>query len=161
MLENGVGMVRDFLGSDLPALPASIAPTRVLIGTGSLFAPILKRALEPLEAIAGLSLEVRSLDNKSFGSVTSVAGLLTGRCFLEGVQPSEADVLLVSPSTLRYGTELMLDEISLSDLRLQLKMDVRVGGKSLSELISVILESAAVNTVPQFGISAHSIKDRT
>ncbi len=160
MLENGVGMVRDFLGSSAPVLPASIAPTRVLIGTGSLFAPILERALEPLHAVQGLQLEVRALDNKSFGSVTSVAGLLTGRCFLEGVTPAEADVLLVSPSTLRYGTELMLDEISLSDLRLQLKMDVRVGGKTLSELIAVILESASVNTVPQFGLSAHSVKDR-
>ena len=166
MLENGVGMVRDFLGSELPALPTRIAPTRVLIGTGALFAPILKRALEPLHAIQGLSLEVRLIDNKSFGSVTSVAGLLTGRCFLDGVQPGEADVLLVSPSTLRYGTELMLDEISLSDLRSQLKMDVRAGGKNLAELIDVILESASVgtrftvDTVPQFGLSAHSIKDR-
>lgn len=160
MLENGVGMVRDFLGSGFPALPASIAPTKVLIGTGALFAPILERALEPLHGIQGLNLEVRLIDNKSFGSVTSVAGLLTGRCFLEGVQPGEADVLLVSPSTLRYGTELMLDEISLSDLRLQLKMDVRVGGKNLAELIAVILESATVGSVPQFGLSAHSIKDR-
>lgn len=160
MLENGVGMVRDFLGSEFAALPARIAPTRVLIGTGSLFAPILARALEPLHAIDGLSLEVRSLDNKSFGSVTSVAGLLTGRCFLAGVQPGEADVLLVSPSTLRYGTELMLDEVSLSDLRSQLKMDVRSGGKNLPELIAVILESARVSSAPQFGISAHSVKDR-
>ena len=166
MLENGVGMVRDFLGAGLPTLPTQIAPTKVLIGTGSLFAPILQRALESLHAIDGLSLEVRALDNKSFGSVTSVAGLLTGRCFLAGVQPSEADVLLVSPSTLRYGTELMLDEISLSDLRLQLKMDVRVGGKNLAELIAAILESAqvsaglTVNAVPQFGVSAHSVKDR-
>ena len=161
MLENGVGMVRDFLGTGLPALPSQIAPTKVLIGTGSLFAPILQRALEPLHGIEGLSLEVRLIDNKSFGSVTSVAGLLTGRCFLEGVQPGEADVLLVSPSTLRYGTELMLDEISLSDLRLQLKMDVRSGGKNLSELIAVILESATVSSnMPQFGMSAHSIKDR-
>ena len=160
MLENGVGMVRDFIGSEFPTLPSSIAPTRVLIGTGSLFAPILVRALEPLQQIQGLSLEVRALDNKSFGSVTSVAGLLTGRCFLEAIQPSEADVLLVSPSTLRYGTELMLDEISLSDLRSQLKMDVRSGGKTLSELIAVILESATVSNVPQFGLSAHSIKDR-
>ena len=92
--------------------------------------------------------------------MTSVAGLLTGRCFLEGVRPGEADVLLVSPSTLRYGTELMLDEISLSDLRSQLKMDVRVGGKNLSELIAEIFDSARVSSVPQFGLSAHSIKDR-
>jgi putative radical SAM enzyme (TIGR03279 family) len=160
MLENGVGMVRDFLTGELPPLPPSIPETRVLIGTGSLFAPILDRAVEPLRAIQGLRLEVREIENKSFGAVTSVAGLLTGRCFLESVQPGEADLLLVSPSTLRYGTETMLDEITLADLRQRLRMDVRAGGKNLAELMRVILENAAIGSLPQFGSSAHSLKDR-
>ncbi len=160
MLENGVGMVRDFLTGELPPLPHAIPETRVLIGTGSLFAPILDRAVEPLRAIQGLRLEVREIENKSFGAVTSVAGLLTGRCFLESVQPGEADLLLVSPSTLRYGTETMLDEITLSDLRQRLRMDVRAGGKNLAELMRVILENAAIGSLPQFGSSAHSLKDR-
>jgi putative radical SAM enzyme (TIGR03279 family) len=160
MLENGVGMVRDFLGGALPPLPDSIPETKVILATGALFAPILDSAVEPLRAIEGLTLEVRAVDNKSFGSVTTVAGLLTGRCFLEAVKPGEADVLLVSPSTLRYGTETMLDEITLAELRERLKMDVRSGGKNLSELVRVILENAAIGNLPQFGSSAHSIKDR-
>jgi putative radical SAM enzyme (TIGR03279 family) len=160
MLENGVGMVRDFLGGELPPLPESIPETRVILGTGALFAPMLDRAVEPLRAIRGLNLEVRVIENKSFGAVTTVAGLLTGRCFLESVRPGEADVLLVSPSTLRYGTETMLDEVTLSELRERLKMDVRSGGKNLGELMRVILENAELNSVPQFGSSAHSVKDR-
>jgi putative radical SAM enzyme (TIGR03279 family) len=161
MLENGVGMVRDFLGdTPLPDLPTSVPETRVILGTGALFAPILERAVEPLRAIRGLQLEVRALDNKSFGSVTTVAGLLTGRCFLEGIQPGEADVLLVSPSNLRYGTETMLDEVTLTELRDRLKMDVRSGGRSLAELAQVILQNATSNGLPQFGASAHGVKDR-
>jgi putative radical SAM enzyme (TIGR03279 family) len=160
MLENGVGMVRDFLGGALPPLPESIPETRVILGTGALFAPILDRAVEPLRAIQGLRLEVRAIENKSFGAVTTVAGLLTGRCFLENIQPAEADLLLVSPSTLRYGTETMLDEVTLSDLRERLKMDVRSGGKNLGELMRVILENAVLPSAPQFGSSAHSVKDR-
>jgi NifB/MoaA-like Fe-S oxidoreductase len=152
--------VRDFLGGELPPLPESIPETRVILGTGALFAPILDRAVEPLRAIQGLRLEVRAIENKSFGAVTTVAGLLTGRCFLENIQPAEADLLLVSPSTLRYGTETLLDEVTLSDLRERLKMDVRSGGKNLGELMRVILENAQLNGLPQFGSSAHSVKDR-
>jgi putative radical SAM enzyme (TIGR03279 family) len=159
MLENGVGMVRDFLSGSLPPLPKAVPYTRVILASGSLFAPILELALEPLRAVKGLHLEVRPLENKTFGAVTTVAGLLTGRCFLENIQPAEADVLLVSPSVLRYGTELLLDDISLTDLRQRLKMDVRSGGKNLGELARVILENAQ-SSLPQFGMSAHAQKER-
>jgi putative radical SAM enzyme (TIGR03279 family) len=165
MLENGVGMVRDFLSEGLPVLPKSVPATRVVIGTGPLFAPVLDLALEPLRAVHGLQVEVRVIPNISFGEPTTVAGLLTGRCFLAGVKPAEADLLMVSPSTLRYGTEIMLDEITLSDLRERLKMDVQAGGKNLRELAGVILDCAInghatnQNALPQFGQSAHAIKD--
>ena len=169
MLENGVGMVRDFLSEGLPPLPKAVPVTRVILGTGPLFAPVLDLALEPMRSIRGLELEVRVIPNVSFGEPTTVAGLLTGRCFLEGVQPGEADLLMVSPSTLRYGTETMLDEITLSDLRERLKMDVRSGGKNLGELARAILECTNLEhqhesnrlNLPQFGRSAHALKENT
>jgi putative radical SAM enzyme (TIGR03279 family) len=168
MLENGVGMVRDFLSEPLPPLPKQLAPLKVILATGKLFAPVLEKAIEPLRAIASLELEVRTMENKSFGSVTTVAGLLTGRCFLEGIAAGEADLLLVSPSTLRYGTETMLDEITLADLRQQLQMEVRAGGNSLAQMLQTILTAAQPGTAmsdlqgssPQFGASAHAAKDR-
>ena len=181
MLENGVGMVRDFLSEGmptLPALPKVVPTTKVIIGTGPLFAPVLELALEPLRAVRGLDVEVRVIPNISFGEPTTVAGLLTGRCFLAGVKPGEADLLMVSPSTLRYGTEIMLDEITLTDLRERLNMDVRAGGKNLGELVAAILERANQDLglehrslerqhemnrlkLPQFGQSAHAIKDNS
>lgn len=160
MLENGVGMVRDFLSEPLPELPKVIPTTRVILGTGTLFAGVLERAIEPLRAIQGLEISVRAVENRTFGTPTTVAGLLTGRCFLHAVQPAEADLLLVSPSTLRYGTETMLDEITLSELRANLKMDVRAGGKTLSELARVILENVNLSSGPQFGMSAHALKEQ-
>lgn len=159
MLENGVGMVRDFLNEPLPELPAALPqPLKVVIGTGLLFAETLDRALEPLRRIQGLTLEVRAVENKTFGRVTTVAGLLTGRCFRHAVQPGEANLLLVPPTTLRYGTELMLDDVSLDDLRRELAMQVRAGGATLGELARVLLEGAR-SSGPQFGLSAHAIKD--
>lgn len=159
MLENGVGMVRDFLHEALPELPAALpVPKRVILATGLLFAESLDLAVEPLRAIEGLDIEVRAVENKTFGKVTTVAGLLTGRCFRHAVRQGEADLLIVPPTTLRYGTELMLDNMSLTELGEDLKMTVRSGGSTLGELARVILQDAA-SSGPQFGMSAHAIKD--
>jgi putative radical SAM enzyme (TIGR03279 family) len=159
MLENGVGMIRDFLNEGLPPLPERLdMPRKVILGTGLLFAESLDLAVEPLRAIEGLTIEVRAVENLTFGKVTTVAGLLTGRCFRGAVKPGEADVLIVPPTTLRYGTELMIDNSSLDDLRSALKMEVRPGGSTLGELARVILEGAA-SSGPQFGLSAHAVKE--
>lgn len=160
MLENGVGMIRDFLQDGLPPLPKALPhPRKVILGTGLLFADTLRRAVEPLQQIEGLDIEVRAIENKTFGKVTTVAGLLTGRCYRHGIKPAEADLLLVPPTTLRYGTELMLDDVSLTELRNELKMDVRAGGSTLGELARILLEDAG-SSGPQFGMSAHAVKDK-
>jgi putative radical SAM enzyme (TIGR03279 family) len=160
MLENGVGMVRDFLSSPLPKLPKRLAqPRKVLLATGKLFAPILEEAVKPLRAIEGLTLEVRALKNKTFGEVTTVAGLLAGRDFLTQIEPGEADLLLVSPNVLKFGTEKLLDERTLDDLREGLKMQVEVGGTNLAELADTIISGVGERHLPQFGFSTHAIKE--
>ncbi|WP_415788160.1 DUF512 domain-containing protein [Deinococcus saxicola] len=159
MLENGVGMIRDFLTEALPELPAALPePRKVILATGTLFAESLDLAVEPLRAIEGLTLEVRSITNKTFGPATTVAGLLTGRCFRHAIKTAEADLLIVPPTTLRYGTELMLDDVSLGELRQEFRMDVRAGGATLGELARVILDGAQ-SSGHQWGMSAHAVKD--
>jgi putative radical SAM enzyme (TIGR03279 family) len=162
MLENGVGMVRDFLEAAWPALPEALPrPLRVICATGTLFAPVLEAALAPLRAVAGLDLEVRPLVNRTFGSVTTVTGLLAGRDILTQVAPGEADLLLVSPSVLKYGTETLLDDRTLDDLRADLRMRVEVGGTHVGELVATILAGAAGDrpALPQFGFSTHAVKE--
>lgn len=159
MLENGVGMIRDFLNEELPPLPARVGPRKVILATGTLFAPSLDLAVEPLRAVKGLEIEVRAIQNRTFGAATTVAGLLTGRCFRHGIEPGEADVLIVPPTTLRYGTELMLDDVSLGELRRELRMDVRAGGATLGELARVLLGEDA-SAGPQFGFSTHAVKEQ-
>jgi putative radical SAM enzyme (TIGR03279 family) len=160
MLENGVGMVRDFLSSPLPKLPKRLAqPRKVLLATGKLFAPILEEAVKPLRKTEGLTLEVRTLTNKTFGEVTTVAGLLAGRDFLTQITPGEADLLLVSPNVLKFGTEKLLDERTMDDLREGLKMQVEVGGTNLAELFDTIISGVGERHLPQFGFSTHAIKE--
>lgn len=160
MLENGVGMVRDFLARPLPTLPRRLPrPRRVLLATGRLFAPTLERAVAPLRGIEGLELEVRALRNRTFGEVTSVAGLLAGRDFLMGVAPGEADLMLVSPNVLKYGTETLLDDRTLSELRRELRMAVEPGGTDLAELATAIVSGVGERHLPQFGFSTHAVKE--
>jgi putative radical SAM enzyme (TIGR03279 family) len=160
MLENGVGMVRDFLSSPLPKLPKRLAqPRKVLLATGKLFAPILEEAIKPLRKIEGLELEVRTLINRTFGEVTTVAGLLAGRDFLTQITPGEADLLLVSPNVLKFGTEKLLDERTMDDLREGLNMQVEVGGTNLAELFDTIISGVGEKHLPQFGFSTHAIKE--
>ena len=160
MLENGVGMVRDFIDAATPALPAAL-PTRkrVLIATGRLFAPVLDAAVEPLRRVGKLELEVRALTNRTFGPVTTVAGLLAGRDVLAGVEPGEADLLLLSPNMFKYGTKTMLDDRTLEDLQSELRMEVAVGGTDLAALFDSVVRGPATSHLPSFGFSTHAIKE--
>jgi putative radical SAM enzyme (TIGR03279 family) len=160
MLENGIGMVRDFLAEPIGRLPASIErPERTLLVTGRLFAPVLERAVAPLRSIEGLDIEVRALENRTFGSVTTVAGLLAGRDVLSQVRPGEADRLLISPNMLKYGTERLLDDRTLDDLRHDLRMRVEVGGTDLAGLAHSLITGSAPKSDPQFGFSTHAVKE--
>jgi len=160
MLENGIGMVRDFLDEGLPELPGEVpVPKRVLARHGRLFGPVLEEAVRPLARVAGLDVEVRAVTNRTFGDVTTVAGLLAGRDLLGAVAPGEADVLLVSPNMLKYGTETLLDGTNLTELRERLGMRVDTGGTTLAELGRAILRGAGERNLPSFGFSTHAIKE--
>jgi hypothetical protein len=52
----------------------------------------------------------RPLTNRTFGAVTTVTGLLAGRDVSRRCGRGEADLLLLSPSMLKYGTETLLDD---------------------------------------------------
>lgn len=160
MLENGVGMIRDFLSSPVPELPASIpTPKKVILATGKLFAPVLEKAVEALYNIENLNIEVRMMTNYTFGEVTTVTGLLAGKDFLQQIKAKEADLLLVSPNVLKFGTETMLDDVTLDDLRQQLDMDIQVGGSNIAELFQTVLGQSSDIVEPQFGYSTHALKE--
>ncbi len=160
MLENGVGMVRDFLSAPLPPLPKELKqPKKVILATGKLFGHILEQAVAPMKAIKGLELEVQVLKNYTFGEVTTVTGLLAGGDILRQIKPREADTLLVSPNVLKYGTETLLDGKTLTNLRQELAMEVQAGGTNLKELAETIITGENKAYEPQFGFSTHAIKE--
>ena len=112
LMENGVGMSRDFLdelafqAEDFPeALPA---PRSVTLVSGTLTAPLLRERVSPvLEGVEGLSVDVVACENKLFGEVVTVSGLLNFKSFLAELKPrAEAgtlgDLVVLPPDCVNF-----------------------------------------------------------
>lgn len=149
MLENGVGMVRDFESEPLPLLPAAIPPRRVICLTGTMFSPLLERYVSPLRGVRGLDLKVRPVTNQTFGPSVTCAGLLCGQDLRPAVSPGEADLVVVPRTVLRHGTETLLDDLTLDDLSREWRCPVIAGDNSLAGLARAVLEP-----VPAAALSA-------
>jgi len=145
-IENGVGMVSSFVHETLEALSdigteGSFAPgraerpgkwvhgrKRVSIATGTLFYPVMKKLAKTVEERLGnVSLEVFPVENRFFGGRVSVTGLLTGKDILDTLKGVDlGDCLMLSRNMFRSGTEVMLDDVTRSDLESGLGVPVRI-----------------------------------
>ncbi len=92
LMENGVGMSRDFLdelafqAQDFPAALAE--PASVTLVSGALTAPLLEDRVVPvLERVEGLDVDVVTCPNLLFGEVVTVSGLLNYKSFLAALAP--------------------------------------------------------------------------
>ncbi|MCS6886345.1 MAG: DUF512 domain-containing protein [Acidobacteriota bacterium] len=140
-IEDGVGMVRRFL-LDFERMKKSrkLRPvTRRLHGTvatGTLFYPILKPLIEEFNARYGTQLKLIRVVNRYFGEEISVAGLLSGRDFIQARADIEGDFLIVPPETVTSEKEWFLDSMTLEQLRVELRRPVyKEGWKSIISLM--------------------------
>jgi NifB/MoaA-like Fe-S oxidoreductase len=102
LMENGVGMCRDFLDEfafQIEALPTGLAaPRRITFVTGTLAAPILEqRIATKLRVIEGLDVEVLVAENQIFGPAVTVSGLLGYRCIRAAIGARDPGDLVVLP----------------------------------------------------------------
>lgn len=131
-LENGVGMMRLLEDEFLEALDKTekrAAGTRKLtIATGALAAPLLTKLCGRLmQKFPDIFVRVIPIRNDFFGEQITVAGLLTGQDLiaqLKGVDLGEK--LLLSSHLLRSGEEVFLDDVTLTELKnaLQVQVDI-------------------------------------
>ena len=85
--------------------------------------------------------------------------MLAGGDILDQIEPGEAHQLILSPNVVKYGTEMLLDGLSLGDLRDRLDMNVDLGGTSLAELAHAVIYGSRATAAPQFGFSTHAVKE--
>ncbi|MGE5174208.1 MAG: DUF512 domain-containing protein [Betaproteobacteria bacterium] len=117
-IENGVGMVADFLkGAARTRLPKLIARARVTLVTGVSFSGVLKKAMTRLKKIQGLTLGQITVQNGFFGPSVTVAGLLTGSDIMTALSGKRLGDLVVIPSeALKEDENVFLDGMSLEQL---------------------------------------------
>jgi putative radical SAM enzyme (TIGR03279 family) len=163
-LENGVGLVRRFLEHSRRFIGSErarrFAGRKVLVLTGSSFAPILNDAFAMLNRAVGSQLRAVSVRNSAFGETVTVAGLLTGTDLkyaahadreARGGHPNWVEAVVVPSASLRTHTGptdqytlhgqvaraqgTFLDDLTLEDLRNDLGLPVLPSGSNLSQLL--------------------------
>ncbi|MCH8334150.1 DUF512 domain-containing protein [Candidatus Sumerlaeota bacterium] len=144
-LENGVGMVWDFM---MPwrkicrGLPSALGRSRsVAIVTGRLGARVLRNVAGRLSRVAGLRVEIVECPNTLFGESITVSGLLSGKDFQRaiGEHPGH-DLYLIPGNAVRADGEVFLDDMRLEDLqRIAEGRLIAVDG-NCSDMVEAILD---------------------
>lgn len=145
-IENGVGMVRSLLDEAKDAIDkltasAKDAPKRkVSLVTGVLAAPVLKEITDNLKKkCPEIETSIYTIINHFFGTDITVAGLLTGQDIIKQLKDKDLGEYLILPDVLlRSGEEVLLDDITVTDIEKALQIEIRIvksDGKSLIDTI--------------------------
>ena len=122
-LENGVGMLRLLMDSWKAAVELlerqQVEPITITLATGMLMAEELDKLRLSLEAkVVGLSIDVVGIENQFFGPQITVSGLLVGEDIIHQLSQTKlGDVVLLPDNVLRSGEEILLDDVSLEQLK--------------------------------------------
>ncbi len=120
-LENGIGLVRSFIsdwesagGCSKLVVNTKTKEDTVLVIAGTAFAPILAEMLRSISS----AVQVDAVVNRFFGSAVNVSGLLTGNDIAAHVRSlaKQPQRLILPATTLRKGTEVFLDGMTLAEL---------------------------------------------
>ncbi|HET8907406.1 MAG TPA: DUF512 domain-containing protein [Ktedonobacterales bacterium] len=132
-IENGVGMTRKLLDDWRAAcktLPAALPkPRRVGIVTSMMARPVIERMARDLRRTSDIEVRVVPVENRFFGPVVTVAGLLCGQDVVEQVREqcsdfTDSDLLLVPRVMLDNAGKRFLDDMTVEDIRAQLPAPV-------------------------------------
>lgn len=133
-LDDGVGTTRLFL-DDLRRLKrrlpeASPIPISATLLTAELPADSIRKLVDTLNQIAGVSLRLRVVPNRYFGGGINIAGLLTGTDIGASLmEDGEHGTVFIPEICLRDG-EVFLDDVTLGDLRQRTGADIRIAERT-------------------------------
>ena len=157
-LENGVGMIRlllnefaeamEMLKQEMtdPETPEEILPDRkqqhvVSIATGRLAAPFIEElAGKCMAEFPNYQIHVYPIRNDFFGERITVSGLLTGQDLLAQLKEKELGERLLLPcNLLRSGEEVFLDDMTLTELKTALQVEIDIVKSSGQDLLFEML----------------------
>lgn len=157
-LENGVGMIRLLLDEFYAALdelkeaigeqeaseemlPDTKEHHVISLATGRLAAPFIKQMAESLmQEFKNYEIKVYPIRNDFFGEMITVSGLLTGQDIKAQLMEQElGEKLLLPCNLLRSGEEVFLDDMTLSELKMALQVEIDIVKSSGQDLLNGML----------------------
>ena len=153
-IENGVGMTRhlqDAWARARKRLPAALAaPRKLAILTSAMAEPTMARIARDLRRVAGLEVRLLPVENRFFGSTTTVAGLLCGQDVLAEIEArcanfTPGDLILLPRVMLDNAGARFLDDITVEDFRARVRPRVRFA-KTAEEMLEAVAALASEAT---------------
>jgi putative radical SAM enzyme (TIGR03279 family) len=153
-IEDGVGMIRSFLNAfekllspshartprlknvrtnaaaivpDATARPQVMENLTALNGTiltGEMFAPILAGQIERYNKLTDSRLRVIAVPNTYFGGDVAVAGLLSGRDYLNVKDQIRGDFVIIPKHTIKSDEPILIDGMTYDDLKSQFPVPI-------------------------------------
>ena len=111
--------------------------------TGTLFAPVLRKLIDRLNAHFGMHLEVVAVENNYFGGDVSVAGLLTGQDFIAARNRVRGEFAIIPRAALKGDEPIMLDGMRFEEL--QKGFDIPLHAFDFASLARLLTEGNASN----------------
>jgi putative radical SAM enzyme (TIGR03279 family) len=128
-LGNGVGGCRKFLDEFRRLqrrFPLTLSSSRrFTLITGLLASPVLRGAIDRLNRIAGLRLELIPVANEFFGGSVTCAGLLTGTDILQALDRQReqlGDAIFIASVAMKADEDIFLDDVRLDDLAVHFRL---------------------------------------
>ena len=149
-LENGVGMLRllqNEFEEEFDTLVGDDRRREISLATGVLAYPYLKRMVERLQTkYPNITVHLYKIINNFFGEKITVAGLITGQDLIGQLKGQPlGDTLLLPCSMLRDGEEVLLDDVTLTDLKESLQVDMDIVKSSGQDLIEAIINLSLIH----------------
>ena len=154
-LENGVGMLRLMTEEVKAALGEKTddgVKEELSIATGLLAYPYIKEYAEQvMKQYPGRRIHVYPIENRFFGKMITVAGLITGQDLLEQLKGKSLGSRLLLPEAMfRSGEEVFLDDISRTEVQNALQVRVDIVKSSGYDFVEALLHPVE-ETVPKHG----------
>jgi len=121
-IENGVGMVRDFLdefaNGEWRTAKSEWRGRQGVVVCGTLIAPLMRRVMEEFNELTGARLRVTAVENAFFGPTVTVSGLLTGQDVVATLRRQDLGGAVYLPCTMFDATgERTLDDMTREEIQ--------------------------------------------
>ncbi len=146
-IENGVGMLRSLITEveDVLEYDYEVGDDRMrrqTIATGVLAAPFMEQLVAKTKVkFPNVDVKVITIRNDFFGERITVSGLLTARDII--AQLKEVDIgerLLLPCNLLRSGEDVLLDDLTVTDIENALQTKVRIVKSEGSDFVDSLIE---------------------